>query len=252
MSYGWRRSFLGRSPHVASGDAARLGGGTSEGSERRGWKTGARDWSKLARRRRGARLDLDRRRGDRRVNRASAAVSQILRALRRDFPLLALVVVHIAEAFGAALADWLDRRSPLRVACARDGDPLPAVGDGRVLMTPADSHLVLRERLLRRTRSAERHSCCPSVDILFESIAQEVGPRANRVLLTGIGKDGPGGLLAVRRAGGLSIGQDEATSVIYGMPREAVALGAAQRVLPVAEIGPALVRLTSTRRRKAR
>jgi two-component system chemotaxis response regulator CheB len=174
---------------------------------------------------------------------APAAVCEILRALPADFPLPVLLVVHIAEAFGGAFAEWLDGLSPLRVACARDGDVLPAVGSGRVLMAPPDAHLVLRAGRLRLTRSPERHSCRPSVDVLFESVAEEVGPRAIACLLTGMGKDGASGLLAVRRAGGLSIAQDEETSVVYGMPREAVALGAAERVLPLPEIGPTLARL---------
>jgi two-component system chemotaxis response regulator CheB len=81
------------------------------------------------------------------------------------------------------------------------------------------------------------------VDVLFESIAEEIGPRAIACLLTGMGKDGAAGLLAVRRAGGLTLAQDEATSVVYGMPREAVALDAAERVLPLEEIGPTIARL---------
>jgi two-component system chemotaxis response regulator CheB len=86
------------------------------------------------------------------------------------------------------------------------------------------------------------------VDVLFESVAADLGPKAAACLLTGMGRDGAQGLLAVRKAGGVTIAQDEASSVIYGMPREAVLLGAAQHVLPLGEIGPAIARLTGDRR----
>jgi two-component system chemotaxis response regulator CheB len=183
---------------------------------------------------------------------APAAMSQILRSLPRDFPLPILLVIHIAEAFGAAFADWLDGLSPLRVTSARDGDLLPPIGDGRVLMAPPDAHLVVQAGRLHLTRSAERHSCRPSVDVLFESLAAEVGAGAVACLLTGMGKDGAAGLLALRRAGAHTLAQDEATSVVYGMPREAVALGAAERILSLPEIGPTLVRLATAHRPEGR
>src|SRR6185503_3033449 len=90
----------------------------------------------------------------------------------------------------------------------------------------------------------ERHSCRPSVDTLFESLAVEYGDAAIGCLLTGMGRDGAGGLLAMRRHGAWTIAQNEATCVVYGMPREAVLLGAANEVLPPAEIGQRLVELT--------
>jgi two-component system chemotaxis response regulator CheB len=81
------------------------------------------------------------------------------------------------------------------------------------------------------------------VDVLFESVAREFGAAAAACLLTGMGRDGASGLLEIRRAGGLTIAQDEASSIVYGMPREAVLLDAAERVLPLNEIGPALAAL---------
>ena len=101
-----------------------------------------------------------------------AAIVEILRALPADFPLPILLVLHIGEPFGAAFADWLDGTSPLRVAYAKDGEVIPKPGRGRVLMAPPDRHLVLREGRLRLTREPERHSCRPSVDELFESLAR--------------------------------------------------------------------------------
>lgn len=111
---------------------------------------------------------------------------------------------------------------------------------GQVLVAPPGYHLVVRSGRVHLTVDAERHSCRPSVDVLFESIAREYGPAAVACLLTGMGRDGAAGLLEVRRAGGLTIAQDEATSVVYGMPREAVLLGAAESILPLGAIGPAL------------
>jgi two-component system chemotaxis response regulator CheB len=93
---------------------------------------------------------------------------------------------------------------------------------------------------LQLSAAAERHSCRPSVDVLFESLAREYGGGACAALLTGMGRDGASGLLQIRKAGGLTVAQDEATSVVFGMPREAALLGAARRVLPLPEIGPAL------------
>lgn len=174
-----------------------------------------------------------------------AAVRAILEGLPSDFALPVLLVLHLAEGFGASFADWLDGVSPLRVTCARDGERLSAVG-GRVVLAPPDVHLVVRDAALRLTRDPERNYCRPSVDVLFESAARELGSRAMACLLTGMGKDGAAGLLAVRRSGGRCLAQDEATSVVYGMPREAALLGAAQEVLPLSEIASAIVEWAST------
>jgi two-component system chemotaxis response regulator CheB len=167
------------------------------------------------------------------------AIVQVLRALRADFPLPVLLVLHIGEPFGRSFADWLDSQIGRRVAYAEDGERVAAAG-GRVLMAPPDRHLALEGGRVRLTRDPERHSCRPSVDVLFEAMAHDFGDAAAACLLTGMGRDGAAGLLRIRQAGGLTIAQDEATSVVYGMPREAVLLGAASHVLPLGEIGPAL------------
>ncbi len=103
--------------------------------------------------------------------------------------------------------------------------------------------MVIDAGKVRLKHEAPRHSCRPSVDVLFESIAAEHGARASAALLTGMGRDGASGLLAIRRAGGATIAQDEASCVIYGMPREAALLGAAERMLPLDQIGSALASL---------
>jgi two-component system chemotaxis response regulator CheB len=111
-------------------------------------------------------------------------------------------------------------------------------------MAPVGQHLVVRNGRARLTLDPERHSCRPSVDVLFESVAEDYGAAAAACLLTGMGKDGALGLLKVRQAGGMTVAQDETTSVIYGMPREAVSLGAAARVLRLDEIAPWLTTLS--------
>lgn len=170
------------------------------------------------------------------------AVLDILRALPRRFPLPILLVVHINEPFAASFAEWLDGQTGIRVSYAREGQLL-ASGRGQVVMAPPESHLVVRGGRLRLTRDPERHSCRPAIDVLFESLAAECGAATVACLLTGMGRDGAEGLLQIRRAGGLTVAQDETTSVVYGMPREAVLLGAAEQVLPLPRIGTLLVSL---------
>jgi two-component system, chemotaxis family, protein-glutamate methylesterase/glutaminase len=174
------------------------------------------------------------------------AIVEVLRALPTDYSLPVLIVLHIAEPFGAAFADWLDEQTPRRVRYAVDGQAVSTVAGG-VVLAPPGFHLRVSGGRLHLTTEAERHSCRPSVDVLFESVAEEYGARAAAVLLTGMGRDGATGLLAVRRAGGLTVAQDEATSVVYGMPKEAADIGAAQSVLPLDAIAT-LVAALPTRR----
>jgi two-component system chemotaxis response regulator CheB len=176
-----------------------------------------------------------------------AAMREVLKGLPHDFPLPILFVLHLGRSFAGSFAEWLDGQSPLRVAYARDGEPLPKPGQGRVIMAPPDRHLVLRQGKLRLTSDPERHSCRPSVDVLFESLALESAPDCAAFLLTGMGRDGAQGLLAIRQRGGTTVAQDEASSVVYGMPREAVLIGAAGRILPLQQIAPALVKLSGHR-----
>jgi two-component system chemotaxis response regulator CheB len=168
-----------------------------------------------------------------------SAIVEILRALPAPFPVPILLVLHIGEPFGMGFAEWLDGQTPHRVSFAKVGASLASLA-GKVTMARPDSHMILRGRLLDEAASAPRNSCRPSVDVLFESLATDLGPSCGACLLTGMGRDGASGLLAIRKQGGVTIAQDEATSVVYGMPREAALLGAADRVLPLNEIGPAI------------
>lgn len=177
------------------------------------------------------------------------AVLTILRELPADFAAPILLVVHIAEPFGAAFAEWLDSQVPLRVRYPQNGERLSPALRGTVLMAPPNRHMQVADRRIELTSAPERHSCRPSVDVLFETVAREY--RANGVgcLLTGMGKDGALGLKAMRDTGGATIAQDAATSVVNGMPGEAVRIGAAASVLPLPSIAAAIVDLA---RRAAR
>lgn len=170
------------------------------------------------------------------------AIVEILRGLPAGFPIPILLVIHIGNPFGAAFAEWLDGQSMLRVRYANDGEQIPTLGQSGVIIAPPNFHLVVQRGKLRLTRDPERHSCRPSVDVLFESLAREFGETTAACLLTGMGKDGAMGLLALRHAGALTFAQDEESSVVFGMPREAIQIGAVDRVrvLALSEIAPAL------------
>lgn len=176
-----------------------------------------------------------------------AALTTVLRAFEPGVDAPVLMVLHIGEPFGLAFAEWLDAQTGVRVRYAADGEPV-AAGVGQVRMARPNHHLVVRDGNLYNDRGPERHSCRPSVDVLFESVATEYGPRAIGALLTGMGRDGAQGLLRIRESGGTTIAQDHATSVVYGMPREAAEIGAVQRVLPLDEIGPALAAVAGQNR----
>ncbi len=174
------------------------------------------------------------------------AIVEVLRGIPSTFTTPIVIVLHIGERFGHALADWLDGQTMRRVSFVENGMAVSGTA-GRAVMAPADRHVVVRDGHFHLTRDPERHSCRPSVDVLFESVAKSYGASAMGVLLTGMGRDGASGLLDIQHAGGITIGQDEATSVIYGMPREAVLLGAVDHVLPVDGIGSAIVALARKR-----
>ncbi|MCY1076071.1 chemotaxis-specific protein-glutamate methyltransferase CheB [Archangium lansingense] len=169
-----------------------------------------------------------------------AAVRHILRSLPAGFPLPVLLVLHITEHFDTAMAEWLEAQSGLVVRNAVDGEALPMPGRVTVRMAPGNRHLVVRNGRLRLVDGPERHSCRPSVDELFESVAREVGAAAIGCLLTGMGRDGAEGLAALRRAGAATVVEDESSCVVFGMPREAIRLGAAQHVMELTEIPPLL------------
>jgi two-component system chemotaxis response regulator CheB len=156
-----------------------------------------------------------------------------------------VVAQHMPAAFTASFAARLNRASAAKVSVARPGD---ALVPGRVFLAPGgDSHLEVVGKgaglacQLVADEPVNGHR--PSVDVLMGSAARVAGPRAIGVILTGMGRDGAMGLLAMRRAGARTLGQDEASCVVYGMPRVARELGAVERQLPLSAMGPAILEL---------
>jgi two-component system chemotaxis response regulator CheB len=174
-----------------------------------------------------------------------SALVRVLRDIPVDLGLSVLLVLHIDEPFGSAFADWLSDQTPHPVRFAQGGEPLES-NTSRVLMAPPGRHLLAGPQL-QLNDGPERHSCRPSIDVLFESLAQSAASRSAAVLLTGMGRDGATGLLALRQAGALTVAQDEDSSIVYGMPREAALIGAATHVLPLTEIGKLVAQSTIAR-----
>lgn len=158
-----------------------------------------------------------------------------------------VITQHMPAAFTGSFATRLDRSCAPRVVEASDGD---VVEPGTVYIAPGGHrHMTVRrlgERLAIRLVEGDLISGHrPSIDALFRSVAEAVGPGAVGGILTGMGRDGAEGLLAMRNAGASTVGQDEATSIVFGMPRVASEIGAVERQLPLARIAPALLKLTS-------
>ena len=153
-----------------------------------------------------------------------------------------VITQHMPGTFTRSFAERLNRSCAARVAEAHEGAPLEI---GQIWLAPGgDSHLQVVGNAQKRCRlvaEAPVNGHRPSVDVLFESVARNVGNAAVGVILTGMGRDGARGLLAMRQAGASTIGQNEATSVVYGMPKVAHELGAVERQLPLERIGAEIV-----------
>ncbi|HXC58710.1 MAG TPA: chemotaxis response regulator protein-glutamate methylesterase [Steroidobacteraceae bacterium] len=173
------------------------------------------------------------------------AIKEFLMGMPPDAPGI-VIAQHIPKAFSTPFAERMDRTCPMNVFEAQDGQQIMP---GHAYIAPGDRHLII-------VRSGARWICRlddgppvnrhkPSVDVLFRSVAQEAGYNAIGVLLTGMGKDGAQGLLEMRQAGSPTIAQDEATSVVWGMPGEAVAIGAAAEELPLQRISARVLELAS-------
>ncbi|MCZ7625846.1 MAG: chemotaxis response regulator protein-glutamate methylesterase [Candidatus Methylomirabilota bacterium] len=171
-------------------------------------------------------------------------MAEILRGLPRDLMVAVLVVQHIVPGFIGGLCDWLGMETRLTVKPAETGE---AIRSGTVYLAPDGLQMgVTPNGRIRLTKGSEGGSFCPSVSYLFQSVADSYGRSAVGILLTGMGRDGADGLKRLRDAGGMTIAQDEASSAVFGMPGEAIRLGAAEYVLSPEQIA-ATIRSLATR-----
>lgn len=171
------------------------------------------------------------------------AIFNILKTLHPQIPGI-VVAQHIPPIFSKMFADRLNDTTQLRAKEAQNGD---FVEQGRVLIAPGGQHMRIKkvgERFRVECFEGEKvNGHCPSIDILFESVAKEVGEGAIGVILTGMGYDGAKGLLAMRRKGARTLGQDEKSSIVYGMPKVAFEIGAVEKQIPLEIIAQTLVTL---------
>jgi len=171
------------------------------------------------------------------------AVFNILKVLPSQIPGI-VVTQHIPPVFSKMFADRLNDSTQLRVKEAQTGD---YVDQGSVLIAPGGQHMRIKkfgERYRVECFEGEKvNGHIPSIDVLFESVAKEVGDRAFGIILTGMGYDGAKGLLSMRRKGARTLGQDERSSVVYGMPKVAFEIGAVERQIPLETMAQALITL---------
>lgn len=169
------------------------------------------------------------------------AIKDVLLGLPADSPGI-VITQHMPPGFTRSFAERLNRMTRLNVVEAKGGE---RILPGHAFLAPGDKHLLVERsgaNYVTRLSDAEpvrRHK--PAVDPMFHSVAQCAGRNVIACLLTGMGKDGAQGMLEIRQAGGYTVAQNEATCVVYGMPREAVAIGGAEDILPLGEIAEALL-----------
>jgi two-component system chemotaxis response regulator CheB len=169
------------------------------------------------------------------------ALSYVLPQIRADFPAALLIVQHMPEGFTTMFAKHLSDLSTIEVKEAANGDP---VVPGRALVAPGGSHLRVQQvgsaPTVVLSKSSPVQGMRPSVDVLFRSAGEIYGGRTVGLVMTGMGEDGAEGIEIIRKAGGHTLAQDRATSVVFGMPKAAIDRRAVQKVLPLSEIGPYL------------
>jgi two-component system, chemotaxis family, protein-glutamate methylesterase/glutaminase len=171
------------------------------------------------------------------------ALSQLLPELPRSFPVPIVIVQHMPPVFTALLAERLRTVTALDV---REGVNGGEMNPGKVWLAPGDTHMIVQQGengvSLRLHKGPPENSCRPAVDVLFRSVAEVYGANAMAVVMTGMGQDGFIGCQVIRRSGGQVLAQDEATSVVWGMPGYVVHGGLAEAVLPLDQLAPEIVR----------
>lgn len=179
------------------------------------------------------------------------AIREVLQRMPADSPAI-VITQHIPALFSGPFAARMDRSSAMSVCEAKDGQQIVP---GHAYIAPGDRHLEVRRDgaryICKLTDAAPENRHRPSVDVLFKSVAQHAGANAVGAILTGMGDDGARGLLELRKVGASTLVQDEASSVVWGMPGAAFKLGAAERVLPLDAIAAELLRQCCSDRRAA-
>lgn len=177
---------------------------------------------------------------------ASTGGTKAIEAVLREMPGTlpgTVIVQHMPENFTRSFADRLNDVCEMDIREAQDGD---RVVPGVALIAPGNHHMVLKrsgaQYLVRLKDGPRVHYQRPAVDVLFQTVAKVAGKNAVGAILTGMGADGAKGLLAMQKAGAQTIAQDEATSIVFGMPKEAIKLGAADKVLPLYNVPGAIIR----------
>ena len=172
------------------------------------------------------------------------ALREVFAKIDGDLSPSILVVQHMPPGFTEEFAKSLDRICPLDVKEASDGD---VVRQGRILIAPGDKHIVVERRPLgvvaRLSEAPPENGHRPSADVLFESVARVYGNRAMGVIMTGMGRDGARELGSIYKEGGLTLGQDEASSIVYGMPKVAFELGHVTQQVGLGEMASTISRL---------
>jgi two-component system chemotaxis response regulator CheB len=172
------------------------------------------------------------------------ALRTVFAGLDPDFPLPIVVVQHMPPGFTAEFAHSLDRICPLDVKEAEEGDLVKA---GRILIAPGDYHLEVERKSLAIVAHVNQQELCnghrPSAGVLFRSVARAFGAQALALIMTGMGRDGSAEIGEIYRAGGLTLAQDEKSSVVFGMPKVAIELGHAEKVVSLDETAEVLNRL---------
>lgn len=171
------------------------------------------------------------------------AIESILHALPVSFPLPLLCIQHIAEGFMEGLVDWLARKCKISVRIAKDGEAPLA---GTAYFAPEGRHIAIDDKgCFRCLASANGQVYRPSVDLALSTLASHCGSGATGVLLTGMGRDGAKGMGEIARSGGITIAQDNASCVVFGMPKAAIDAGAARFILPLDRIAAALIHVAN-------
>ncbi|MDR1031476.1 MAG: chemotaxis-specific protein-glutamate methyltransferase CheB [Treponema sp.] len=169
------------------------------------------------------------------------ALMEVFSGIPKDFPVPIVTVQHNSSGFDKAFVEWIRGYTALDVQLAKhETIPQP----GTIYIAPTDKHLMMTRKHLILEDGEPVQNQKPAVDRLFQSAAEVLGPAVISVVLTGMGKDGAAGTQAIRKAGGLTIAQDEQSSLIYGMPKSAIETGCVDLVLPLKAIAKRLIALT--------